>query len=89
MVTYSFQFALIALCFFCRNRAVLDGIDLDIEGGAGGDNYPYLIRELRRLMDQKTDKKYFITASPQCPYPDDFLGPEKAGSGSSGNYCHL
>lgn len=63
----------------------MDGVDLDIEGGSGPDNYPDLIRELRRLMDSETGpakKSYLITASPDCKYPDDYLGPKKNGTGN-------
>lgn len=62
----------------------MDGVDLDIDGG-GPDNYPYLIRELRRLMDSETGpakKSYLITAAPDCVYPDPYLGPEKSGTGN-------
>ena len=66
----------------------MDGIDLDIEGGRG-EHYPYLIRELRMLMDQKGDKRYLITAAPQCPYPDHFLEQEKTGLGNNSNDYRL
>jgi len=61
----------------------MDGIDLDIEGGRG-DYYPDFIRELRMLMDKDPQKSYLITGTPQCPYPDHYLGPETPRSGS---YC--
>ena len=60
--------------------AVMDGIDLDIEGG-GYKYYPEFITELRMLMDNDQTKNYLITGAPQCPYPDHHLGPEKPGSG--------
>ena len=58
------------------SSAVLDGIDMSIEGGQS-DHYTDFIRELRRLMDSDSSKEYIITASPQCPFPDHFLGKSK------------
>ena len=63
-------------------RAVLDGLDLDIEGGSH-HYYPEFVREMRMLMDSDKSKKYYITGAPQCPYPDHFLGP-KSGTGLGG-----
>lgn len=51
--------------------AVLDGIDFDIEGGSNkywGD----LARSLKKYS--KRGKKVYITAAPQCPFPDAWLG---------------
>jgi len=53
--------------------ATVDGFDLDIE--APGQNFPAFANQLRKLMDAekkaaKTDKDYYLTAAPQCPYPD-------------------
>ncbi|XP_020602233.1 uncharacterized protein LOC110041292 [Orbicella faveolata] len=81
--------------------AVMDGIDLDIEGG-DYKYYPEFITELRTLMDNDQSKGYLITGAPQCPYPDHHMGPEKPGSGLEeagqhvdhlyiqfyNNYCH-
>lgn len=53
--------------------AVLNGIDLDIEGGPP-TGYSAFVRELRRLMDGGK-QKYIIGAAPQCPYPDAIQGP--------------
>ncbi|KAK9765142.1 Chitinase 2 [Basidiobolus ranarum] len=53
--------------------AVLDGVDLDIEGG-GTTGYPAFINSLRSYYSQDTSKKYYITGAPQCPFPDAFLG---------------
>jgi len=55
--------------------AVLDGIDLDIEGGMP-TGYSALVKELRRIT-AASSKKYMITAAPQCPYPDLIQGPAK------------
>ncbi|KAI3449224.1 hypothetical protein Pfo_005889 [Paulownia fortunei] len=51
--------------------AVLDGIDFDIEGGT--------IRhwdELARFLSaySKMGKKVYLTAAPQCPFPDAWMG---------------
>lgn len=54
--------------------AAVDGFDLDIE--APGQNFPAFANRLRALMDAekkksaKTDKNFYLTAAPQCPYPD-------------------
>jgi len=53
--------------------AILDGIDLDIEGGPP-TGYSAMVKELRRIMNTGT-KKYTISAAPQCPYPDAIQGP--------------
>ncbi|KAI8393744.1 glycoside hydrolase superfamily [Radiomyces spectabilis] len=53
--------------------AVVDGFDLDIEGG-GGTGYVALIKELRSLFAKDSSKDYYITAAPQCPFPDAMLG---------------
>lgn len=54
-------------------NATLDGVDLDIEGGATV-GYTAFVKALRALMDA-SGHKYYITGAPQCPYPDAFLGP--------------
>ncbi|KAF9100263.1 Chitinase 1 [Mortierella sp. AD031] len=48
--------------------AILDGVDLDIEGGSAV-GYPAFIAELRSLFATDPRKQYFITAAPQCPFP--------------------
>jgi len=57
--------------------AVFDGVDLDIEQGTS-TGYGAFIAELRSYFTAQSVKQYYISAAPQCPYPD-FLGP---GSGS-------
>ncbi|KAF7306627.1 Glycoside hydrolase family 18 protein [Mycena indigotica] len=52
--------------------AVLDGVDLDIESG-GGTGYVAFVNKIRSLASGAS-KKYYITAAPQCPYPDAALG---------------
>ncbi|KAG6375334.1 glycoside hydrolase family 18 protein [Boletus reticuloceps] len=53
-------------------NAVLDGIDMDIEGGSQ-TGYTAFLTTLRQLMDGGS-KPYYITAAPQCPYPDAYIG---------------
>jgi chitinase len=36
--------------------------------------------QLRSLMNAATGKKYYLTAAPQCPYPDAADGPMLAGA---------
>ncbi|KAA1468537.1 class III chitinase [Dentipellis sp. KUC8613] len=52
--------------------AVLDGVDLDIEGG-GGVGYAAFVNRIRSHASGAS-KKYYITAAPQCVYPDASLG---------------
>ncbi|KAG0284591.1 Chitinase 1 [Linnemannia gamsii] len=49
--------------------AVLDGIDLDLESG---QNFGYVafVDSLRTKFAGGGGRKYYITAAPQCPYPD-------------------
>ncbi|KAG2216833.1 hypothetical protein INT45_005159 [Circinella minor] len=53
--------------------AVIDGFDLDIEGG-GSTGYTAFVKELRKLFKKDSSKDYYITAAPQCPFPDVMLG---------------
>lgn len=46
----------------------VDGFDFDFE--ATVLHMATFASELRTLMDQDTSKQYFLTAAPQCPYPD-------------------
>lgn len=48
--------------------AVVDGFDLDFE--APVTNMIPFANTLRDLMDADGSKKYFLTAAPQCPFPD-------------------
>ncbi|KAJ7773046.1 glycoside hydrolase [Mycena metata] len=52
--------------------AVLDGVDLDIEGG-GPTGYAAFVTQLRSHM-AGASKPYYISATPQCPFPDANLG---------------
>ena len=72
-------------------RAVMNGVDLSIEGG-WPQHYSDFIRELRRLMDSETgaaERTYLITAAPHCPYPDYFLGPVEDGTGKNPSKFHI
>lgn len=53
--------------------AVLDGVDLDIEGG-GGNGYAAFLTSLRSLMSA-SGRRYYVSGAPQCPYPDAYTGP--------------
>lgn len=51
--------------------AVLDGIDFDIEGGTT-EHWDELARYL--AGHSKKGKKVYLTAAPQCPFPDTWVG---------------
>ncbi|KAG1042898.1 hypothetical protein G6F43_011788 [Rhizopus delemar] len=51
--------------------AIIDGIDLDIEGGSSG-GYAALVTALR---SKSASQDFLIGAAPQCPFPDALLGP--------------
>ncbi|KAJ2412155.1 Chitinase 2, partial [Coemansia sp. RSA 2531] len=53
--------------------AVLDGIDLDIEGG-GASGYTAFISQLRTHYASDPSRQYYIAAAPQCPFPDAYIG---------------
>ncbi|KAF9014997.1 class III chitinase [Cyathus striatus] len=53
-------------------NAVLDGVDLDIEGGTS-TYYATFVNEIRSLS-AGASKRYYVTAAPQCVYPDAALG---------------
>lgn len=51
---------------------VVDGFDFDFESPVS--NMVYFANRLRALMDAETrkgTKRYYLTAAPQCPYPDE------------------
>ncbi|KAI4355165.1 hypothetical protein L6164_003963 [Bauhinia variegata] len=48
--------------------AVLDGVDFDIEGSVGKAFYADLARRLNELG--KNGRKIYLSAAPQCPFPD-------------------
>ncbi|KAG2184468.1 hypothetical protein INT43_000377 [Umbelopsis isabellina] len=53
--------------------AVIDGFDLDIEGGSA-TGYTAMIEQLRTHYASDSSKDYYITGAPQCPFPDAYLG---------------
>ncbi|KAJ2887111.1 Chitinase 2 [Coemansia aciculifera] len=53
--------------------AVIDGIDLDIEGGSAS-GYTAFISQLRSHYASDPSRQYYIAAAPQCPFPDSYLG---------------
>ncbi|KAJ6450714.1 glycoside hydrolase [Mycena vitilis] len=52
--------------------AVLDGVDLDIEGGAS-TGYAAFVTKIRSLATDGS-KQFYVTGAPQCPFPDAYLG---------------
>jgi len=52
-------------------NAVLDGVDLDIEGG-GTVHFAAFLTQLQTHFSGAS-KKYYVTAAPQCPFPDGNL----------------
>ncbi|RDX92104.1 Acidic endochitinase, partial [Mucuna pruriens] len=54
--------------------AVLDGIDFDIEGGSN-KHWGDLARFLKGYgMAKQSKQQIYITAAPQCPFPDAWIG---------------
>ncbi|PON49613.1 Endo-beta-N-acetylglucosaminidase [Parasponia andersonii] len=54
--------------------AVLDGIDFDIEGGSN-DHWGDLAKSLKKYSKRgKSKKEVYLTAAPQCPFPDAWIG---------------
>ncbi|KAK9419952.1 putative Glycoside hydrolase superfamily [Seiridium unicorne] len=51
--------------------AIIDGFDFDFE--AATQNGAPFAQKLRDLMDAAGGKKYYLSAAPQCPYPDAAL----------------
>jgi chitinase len=52
--------------------AIVDGFDLDIEGGST-IGYAAFITRMRSHYANDTSKTYYISAAPQCPIPDAYL----------------
>lgn len=52
--------------------AIVDGFDFDIENN-NSQGYAVLVNRLRSLFENRS-KKYYISAAPQCPYPDASVG---------------
>lgn len=53
--------------------AVIDGFDFDIENQQQ-TGYPALGNALRTYFAKDTSKTYYLSAAPQCPYPDQSVG---------------
>jgi chitinase len=51
--------------------AVLDGIDFDIEAAGTNEHWDELAEFLSEYSQQR---KVYLTAAPQCPFPDYYLG---------------
>lgn len=64
---------------------ILDGVDLDIEGGPS-TGYATFVQQIRALEMKSGQQKYYISAAPQCPEPDAYLGPQPGKAlGDAGN----
>ncbi|ODQ81847.1 glycoside hydrolase family 18 protein [Babjeviella inositovora NRRL Y-12698] len=75
--------------------AVVDGFDLDIEN-KNPTGYTALVDALRTTYFPKGTKQYYISAAPQCPYPDASLSDVLANAYIDfvfvqfyNNYCSL
>ncbi|KAJ8119442.1 hypothetical protein ONZ43_g3605 [Nemania bipapillata] len=58
--------------------ASVDGFDLDFE--APYSNIHVFTQQLQKLMDQEKTRKFYMSAAPQCPYPDMNLNPVLQGA---------
>lgn len=75
--------------------AVIDGFDFDIENNLD-TGYTTLVNELRSIANEKGSKYYYISAAPQCVYPDAGTGDMLLNSYVDfafiqfyNNYCNL
>ncbi|EPE32780.1 (Trans)glycosidase [Glarea lozoyensis ATCC 20868] len=62
-------------------NAAVDGFDFDFEMTC--PNMVAFANQLRKSMDACTaggEKKFYLTTTPQCPYPDGNVGPMLAGA---------
>ena len=55
------------------NDAIVDGFDFDIENN-NSIGYAALVTKLRELFASDSGRRYYISGSPQSPYPDASLG---------------
>ncbi|OBA27309.1 glycoside hydrolase [Hanseniaspora valbyensis NRRL Y-1626] len=53
--------------------SIVDGFDFDIENNSD-TGYTALVTELRSIFASNGTKDYYISAAPQCPYPDAGVG---------------
>ncbi|KAK3192823.1 Endochitinase 3 [Lecanicillium sp. MT-2017a] len=51
-------------------NATLDGVDFDNESDQS-TGYMAMTKTFRSKFENDTSKKYYLTAAPQCPFPDD------------------
>jgi chitinase len=58
--------------------SVIDGFDFDFESTVS--NMPAFGTQLRTLMNGDSSKTYYLSAAPQCPYPDAADGPMLNGA---------
>ncbi|KAL6930593.1 uncharacterized protein HGUI_01452 [Hanseniaspora guilliermondii] len=75
--------------------AIIDGFDFDIENNLD-TGYTTLVNELRSIANEKGSKYYYISAAPQCVYPDAGTGDMLLNSYVDfafiqfyNNYCNL
>lgn len=59
--------------------AIIDGFDLDIEGGST-TGYAAFADKMREYYDSDTSRAYYLSAAPQCPYPDAYVGTALSNS---------
>lgn len=59
--------------------AVIDGVDFDFEDEIIS-NIQHFANQLRSLYGTDTHKPYYMTAAPQCVYPDEADGPMLSGT---------
>ncbi|KAK9375521.1 uncharacterized protein V1513DRAFT_442231 [Lipomyces chichibuensis] len=59
--------------------AVVDGFDLDIEGGSSA-GYAAFVTAMRSYYADYPDKDMYISCAPQCPIPDSFLNDAMVNS---------
>ncbi|KAG5367270.1 Endochitinase [Yarrowia sp. C11] len=53
-------------------NVIIDGFDLDIEQG-DPVGYADLVNRLRQLYKEDLSRKYYVSAAPQCPFPDEYI----------------
>lgn len=75
--------------------AVIDGFDFDIEGGSS-TGLVATANELRSKFSEDSSKTYYLSAAPQCPENDAYVGPLLNGADIDfafiqfyNNYCSL
>lgn len=77
------------------DSTLIDGFDFDIENN-NNVGYASLVNKLRELFTSQGSKQYFISAAPQCPYPDASVGDLLSNAQVDfafiqfyNNYCNL